>query len=206
MEGCARQFGVLLALAFVAPSGAAQGVGVLRDSENTLIGQYVERNDGPAGGTVVHSDRGFRFAIDGIGQLTMPQTDVSGASFDNSVGYGNLTCSGTGYTLVSGANAAGGIVFAGPDGFYYVAKSPQVQVVLIGSFRVGSVCTPVTPQAQLSVPVQPNNPTVTGVPNQFFIPPIRLEMVPLSILYGVFRDGFESSSTQDTAGTIAASA
>ena len=37
MEGCARQFRLLLALAFVAPSAAAQGAGVQRDSENTRI-------------------------------------------------------------------------------------------------------------------------------------------------------------------------
>lgn len=186
--------GIAVCGLLVAAAVPAAGVAVLRDSEGTLIGQYAEQSRSITGGTIVHSATGFRFAIDGgSAELRPVDVDVSGGSYSTELGYGNVSCAGTAFVAVSNANLAGGIVFPAANGYYYVPKAPTAAVVLVGSVRVGSNCMPVTPNAQLAVPALANDPAVTGVPNAIFIPPIQLEVVPLSQFLGNFRDGFESA-------------
>lgn len=61
--------------------------------------------------------------------------------------------------------------------------------------RIGTICfdgyPPVNAQ-YLLYPVAPNDPAVTGFPNVPFVPPLTIEPVPVSAVFSIFRDSFES--------------
>ena len=169
----------------------AQGVSAVRDAAGTLVGEYVEFRNG----TVVHSVRGFRFLVDGsTAQVARIDIDIAGVVYDAELLYANFDCSGNVSIAVSGDPVAGGVVISGGTrGLYQVAKNAPAAVTLAASSWNGTACTAFTPGAFIAVPAAPNDPAVTGVPNAPFVAPIRLEAVPVSQFFQLFRDGFESS-------------
>jgi len=78
----------------------------------------------------------------------------------------------------------------------YVAKAPTVSNVIRQAVMVGLNCIPQAPGPIFGVPFLPNHPSVTGVSEPDFSPPLRLEVVPLSALNDIFNDGFESQPAQ----------
>ena len=185
---------LILVLASATVPAGAQGVSALVDAQGTLIGEYIEYRSGP----VVHSVRGFRFLLNGSGgTVGRIDVDVSGVTYDSGsvrLRYGNVGCAGNTYIGLSGGPPAGGIVVtAGNRGLYYVAKNPTVVSVLIGSVWDGEACANITPGSQNVVPASPNDPGVTGVRNTPYVPPLRLESMPVSQFFQIFRDGFEST-------------
>lgn len=90
----------------------------------------------------------------------------------------------------------------GPPGTYnlwYVPKN--VQPFVAGAQASQFVATLAGDQCQINSPVIPpyimyevfpNNPGVTGIPNVPFVPPLTIEPVPVSAVFSIFRDSFES--------------
>jgi hypothetical protein len=180
---------ILFSLVFAAVPALA-GVSAIYDANNTLLGEYAESS------TIIHSPQGYRFMVDGAsGMVTQIQNDVAGFIFDTAaLLYQTPNCTGQAFVGTSSGSPAGGLVFSsGTKGLYYVAKGAAQSVTAMGSVWSGSACTPITPGNFAAVPAQPNVPVTTGVPNTPFLPPLRLEVVPLSQFFRIFENGFESS-------------
>lgn len=147
-------------------------------------------------------------------------TDISGAHYGPHIHYESDDCSGVPYVEVcvaetcvpSGATrAAGGVVmdtrgsqFTDPDQTYalfYVPRHSAIEQVEVQSIFQG-VCS-LSPRTIQAVPLVPNDPSVTGVPDVKFSPPLRLEMRPFGGLFDLFKDGFESSKTVSIRGLAA---
>jgi hypothetical protein len=182
-----------LALCAATSVATAQSAGVVVDATGTALGLFA----GEDGSTIVHSARGYRFAVRADnGTVASPTTDVGGVTYDSALVFTSVNCTGQAYVTVSSAGAvSGGMVLpAGSRGLHSIDKAVQAQVLAMGSSFSGTACTTITPGLFAVVPAHPNNPAVTGVSNTPYAPPIRLELLPLSMLYRVFSDGFESSA------------
>lgn len=184
-----RQF--LAGLCFFAVSlPCFAGVSGVYDANNVLVGEYAE------GVSIFHSIRGFRFSVDGASGIVIPVTlDIGGAVYDSTLSYSTPNCTGQAYVGTSGqGNPSGGImVNAGTKGLYYVPKAPSQTTVAIGSVFNGAACNSTALVFVVAVPALLNDPVTTGVPNTPFVPPLHLEMVPLSQFFQIFKDGFGSS-------------
>ena len=185
MIGCACLF-------VVVSMNACAGVSGVFDANNVLLGEYAESV------SVIHSVQGFRFAVNGdTGAVSSSITsDISGRTYDTTaLLYSSANCTGQAYVSTDGQlNPAGGLVFgAGAKGLYYVAKTPVATTTAIASSYNGASCSGFTPALFAVVPAVPNVPATTGVPNTPFLPPLHLEMVPLSQYFRIFQNGFESS-------------
>lgn len=201
-------FAALLSL--VTASAAAQGVSTVVDAAGTTLGLYAGQRNGVI---VIHNPRGYRFGVHAVdGSLVTLEAgggigDVGGAGYDSRLYYSTFNCAGTPTVNVTPIGersdggavtaVAGGVVIRISDGsLYAVEKGAAISLVAIGSIGDAGTCEP-PPQGTpgyLVVPATPNDPDVTGVPNTPFVPPLRLEVVPLSVLRGEFSDGFESTS------------
>jgi hypothetical protein len=192
--------GIFCCAVYAATSSVAlAGAGGVYDSANVLLGEYAER-DGSI--PVIHSVHGYRFEVDGTtGAVTGTglTVDIVGATFVTSpLLYSSSGCSGQAYVAVNNQSSglSGGLVFsAGNKGLYYVAKTPSVTQTAMASSYNGSACNNFAPMLFQVVPAAPNDPATTGVPSAPFTPPLRLEMVPLSQFFRIFRSGFEATWT-----------
>ncbi|MEP6510539.1 MAG: hypothetical protein ABJB02_03040 [Dokdonella sp.] len=174
----------------VASMQCLAGVSGVYDANNVLVGEYAE------GVSIFHSIHGFRFSLDGSTGVVIPvSVDIGGATYDSALIYSTSNCTGQAYVTTSGeGNQSGGImVNAGNKGLYYIPKTPSVTTVAIGSAFNGTACNPITLALFVVVPALLNDPATTGVPNSPYVPPLHLEMVPLSQFFQIFKDGFGSS-------------
>ena len=179
---------------FVTSSLALAGVSGIYDANNVLLGEFAESV------SVIHSVRGYRFSVDGgSGSVTSSSNavDIAGVTYDfTALLFSSNNCTGQAYVATGGSGQAGGMVFgAGSRGVYYVAKTPTASISAMGSSFNGNACGANSPANYDVVPAIPNDPVTTGVPNTPFTSPLRLEMVPLSQFFELFRNGFESSSS-----------
>lgn len=121
-------------------------------------------------------------------------------------------CSGPGYarTYADSSNVANGnvpmpgVIFRleyAPQSLWYVPKGaiPVSAGDLGNPFRserdADGVCyvnAGPSPQSMM-FPAAPNDPGVTGFPNAPFVPPLIIEPVPVSSVFSIFRNSFESS-------------
>jgi len=160
--------------------------------------------------TNLHSLRGFRFAVNGDGRIgaSVDTTDIGGALYSRSsrglgtaVWYTTSDCTGAGYLRISGSTNGllpGGVVVrlaTVERPLVYVTKAPIVTEIVAQSMFEG-VCTTLPPTPIPGVQFLANDPSVTGVSEPNFSPPLRLEVVPLSALNDVFSDGFETRPAQ----------
>src|SRR5690606_15423466 len=129
-----------------------------------------------------------------------------GTGYSGHLYFANGGCSGDPYFVVSTIGYTSGGVVIGSDhpqrGSYYVEKSVLPESRLLASRAVGPfVCEPMEAFESPTLPAIPNDPGVTGVPNEPYWPPFRIEMEPLGMLFELMRDGFESSmhSARDAA-------
>ena len=193
-----KQFVGFAGVCVVGASQAWAGVSGVYDANNVLVGEYAEST------TIIHSVRGFRFSLDtatgtvrALNNPTGAITDIGGVNYETvgGLGYPTTDCTGQAYVTVDsvGPHAGGVMISAGNKGLYYVTKTPTAFSLALASFFDGSSCTATVPGVDVIVPVLPNDPTVTGVPNTPFALPIHLEMVPLSQFFQIFKNGFESS-------------
>lgn len=181
-----RQF--LAGLCFLAVSlPCLAGVSGVYDANNVLVGEY-------AGVSIFHSIHGFRFSVDGSSGSIIPvDEDISGTSYDSYLMYSTANCTGQAYVGMSNNDySAGGIIVnAGNKGLYYIPKTPSKTTVAIGSSFSGTACSTASQiNFFVVVPALPNDPATTGVPNTPYVPPLHLEMVPLSQFFQIFKDGF----------------
>lgn len=174
-----------------AREAGAQGVLAVVSANSEVLGVYAESR----GGTVIHNAQGYRLAADSAtGKLVPIDIDIAGNTYGTQLLYGSLNCSGAAFVDTSGTGHAGGLIVpAGTRGLYYVAKNPLASTRTAGSAWTGSSCSAIPPSAFLTVPVEPNEPSETGVSSATFSAPLRLQPVPLSFLRRELRDGFEST-------------
>lgn len=153
------------------------------------------------------SQKGYRFGFDReSGRLMRPEgtyTDANGQVF-----YTTTDCTGQAYITVHDGIKLG-VVFpaayastpsqaTGVPLLYYLAQvgRPSTQTVMRRSFwaflgagtQILSCFNALTPDARDAIPLIPNDPAETGVPNGGFVPPLRV------ISSWLFRDGFELSA------------
>jgi len=168
------------------------GVSGIYDANDVLVGEYAEA---PA---VIHSVHGYRFAVNAdTGVVKSAGKDVAGANyFDAELLYSSANCTGQAYVGFdnSASTPAGGMMInAGNKGLYFIAKAPAVSNLAFASAYSSSTCNAIQLTLELAVPAQPNDPATTGVPNTPFMPPLRLEVIPLSQFFRLFRNGFETT-------------
>lgn len=125
--------------------------------------------------------------------------------------FASSDCSGQGYIEVPtiggtdpalGLFAAPGFVFrAGPTTYelWYVAKDAVAFPAgplgaQIQGKRFDGICSAgaAVPPEGLLYPAAPNDPGITGLPNSPAVPPLTVEPVPVSAVFSIFRDSFES--------------
>jgi hypothetical protein len=162
---------------------------------------------------LVVSPTGYLFAV---GQVTgkvmvagpspglQPHTDSqAGTEIRGYPYYTTADCSGQAYAPVyvnnSGASpiaasVRGGVVvglYAPSTALYYAAKTAATLTLnfVAGSARFQSACNPFS-GTQTVIPIQPNDPQVTGVGTSQFVPPITLSGIPVP--RSLFKDGFEN--------------
>lgn len=124
--------------------------------------------------------------------------DVGGTYYPNNyLLYQSSDCTGQPFFEIDSTVPSGGMVLGSSTiGIFYVEKLPTYSQFNPTSRRStgGSPCelNPSTSMILL-VPAIPNDPSVTGVPNGAYAPPLRLEIVPLSAFFEIFKNGFEST-------------
>jgi len=144
-------------------------------------------------GSVVVSATGYRFVVEReTGRIHGPVDTSSEVLYSE-----NFNCTGTLYLdrtaqfrgvlvpIISGLN---GIDLAA---LYYVPQTAApVTVTLNGRVSGGPIggttCTAISPRESTVVPVLPNDPAVTGVPNSYFVPPLKVSR------NDIFGNGFEA--------------
>lgn len=185
-------------LAFGPLNAFAQSAGAVYDANGQLVGLFAGEVPGREG-TAIHSLRGYRFQVSPSGRVDTIDRDIGGISYSlTNPHFESVDCTGAAYLVPTrGADVPGGMVTrlgAAGIGLGYVPKAPAISTITIRSFLDnGQTCIPLTqPAPTIVVPVLPNDPSVSGVPNSNFTPPLRLEVVPMTSLFNLFQDGFES--------------
>lgn len=186
-----------------APSVFAQNSALVYDDANVLIGAHADT----LGSTVtVHTANGYRAALR-VDGFVVSANDLHGEVAQPQLYYATMDCTDPGYFIYDPQHdpgipfAPGGFVFRSNESgykLYYVPKrAPIVSATIVRERASNGGCV-VTAQAgarqDLTLAI-PNDPNVTGVRNTTYTPPLRIEMLPLSELWLMFRDGFESSSS-----------
>lgn len=116
--------------------------------------------------------------------------------------YSQASCTGSSYMEVSGVSGfTGGVVFrvgGSQEQLRYVPKSTPAANYPVMSYRETGTgnCVNSNNIGFVGVPVFPNDPGVTGLPNVLAYPaPLRIEVATINEPSGVLlRDGFESLS------------
>jgi hypothetical protein len=199
-------FLVVVSIVVFARDANAQSAGALYDQNQQIVGLFAGLGPGQGVnvGTYVHTLRGFRFLVDTRGRVLQIEADVGGENYGQGIpAFESMNCTGPAFLRVSSETPAGGVVTrlgSSVTSLGYVQKAPLVFTITVRSLLDnGTTCLPVTPpQPAVGVPFLPNDPAVTGVPNADFVPPLRLEVVPVSALFDLFRDGFESAGLAAT--------
>jgi hypothetical protein len=156
------------------------------------IGTFLDQDYGPHGPVfLTRSDRGYMFPVQMLSApLGSPDYEQPGQLSPYDIEFESAGCIGDAYVLVTyqgdlGRNNQGpllaeqGVVFDAGDGRRYIPKGALAVDRHFQSERSWSsgTCYSWTPPAGPggnSVPTLPNDPTVTGVPNDRFAEPITL--------------------------------
>jgi len=207
-----------IALFIVAPITTAQGLGVVYDAGNRMLGHWdggprISQPGGQQSFNLI-TPRGYRVLVffDAAGVFV----NLSGEAFDGGAYGGSaplfetIDCTGTAFTGVQypsgrpSLQTSGGVVYryGATQSLYYVAPLPPIATRLIRSEGLqGPNCVSYgTPQPIETAPTLPNDPGVTGFPNPPYLLPLRFEIVPLSQFFEIFRDSFEASQLTSIAG------
>jgi hypothetical protein len=184
----------LLLLLFVVPA-QAQDVDLVYDAADVLIGKHAETS---SSGVTIHTHSGFRVLVTPAGRVHPNTLDVAGQNISSQIYFVTLDCSGPRYVVyASMPTVSGGIVFdpntSAYDPHYIPKAAPSVSGVITKELSSNGDCvnTAQAGPSQSLVQVFPNQPGVTGVRNEPYAPPLRLEMAPLALLFELFKDGFE---------------
>ena len=172
---------------------------LMLDGNGASIGLYTGILENQ--GSVVISSTGYRYVVERESGRTHGPVDTS-----HEVLYsGNTFCTGQLYfeTGASGHFAGAGQfrgvlvpIISGQNGLdlvalYYVPQIvTAVSITLYGKFLGGPVsgttCTAITPRDSVVLPASLNDPAVTGVPNSYFVPPLKVSR------NDIFYNGFEA--------------
>ncbi len=157
--------------AISANTAAIQGTGSPRvfDGGDNEIGSLVSINDNRLTFAII-TQQGYLFTMwPRDGMILGTGTAISFASSD---------CTGTGYM----ANAFGGYVASsfdstGAPSLYYIDKNslPVTNFSIASFIADASGCIVTAGQLEWAFPVVPNDPTVTGVSNDSYQPPIKIQ-------------------------------
>jgi hypothetical protein len=194
---------VALALAIGCDAVLAQSGGVVRDAMDTNVGLYADPG-------YVHSVFGFRAAFDfSTGRVVEDPNlhDAARAQYRSGLRYATTDCSGQAYVQVDEDKAIGGMVVRGhaPYELFMIEKSQTPVLLPMQSERtsgdLSSECTVDGGSVGTFrvLPANPNVEAVSGFSNSPFAPPFRVEIVPLSSLFELFRDGFEGAMLDPSA-------
>jgi hypothetical protein len=213
---------VVLGISLAAVPGHVFGQPSVYSADNQFVGFYVggagleavAAGADPATAYRVVSVRGYTAGVSVVsGRVTGYLHAHPGAWLFDSVTVSNeeavtyfssTDCTGQGYRRLNGIGSSttltGGVVFSfqGPSGpeLQYVPKTVVMQRDLtLLSARGSTGCNPSgLPPGSFhnGLPVLPNDPDVTGIPNTPFTAPLRIEPFPLSDVRLLFTDGFET--------------
>lgn len=219
-----------IACLLVAPIATEAQTLAVKDSTGVVVGFY----EGPAGapGRIrVISSTGYS-AVYLHATGAQDDSDVGeaadGGQIKRNVNYTSEDCSGQGFAVAesgvsessipSGLFPMPGTVFRTGSDFgshvlMYVPKgaAPVGRSTIAAQFRSYSdsgrcvVGTQVSQQSLL-FPAFPNDSAVTGFPDVPLAPPLTIEPVPVSAVFSIFRDSFESTQANRRAETIATTA
>lgn len=209
-----------IACLLVSPVASMAQTIAVKDAQGAVVGFYTGAGDAGTGNEAgyvrVVSNTGYATAINGhSGKISRDIAGVTpdGRNLNTVIRFTTTDCTGQAFVDTSASavefpernNAPlPGAVFRASGGdldfdLWYVPKGATL--VAAGSTppliraRVGTTCTdvygPVNAQ-YLLYPVTPNDPAVTGFPNVPFVPPLTIEPVPVSAVFSIFRDSFES--------------
>jgi hypothetical protein len=195
----------------------AQGVQV-RDGNGALVGAHLGRGGDsiPHGVSasfpsyVVLSVTGYQ-AVVTIQQgrigwaATVPPGVLPGTEsalgLDRPPFFESSDCTGQAYAQVASDRFAGGFVWefsiSGPASrLYYVPRAATPSLRTLQSNLVagpsGITCETFPPGSRFTMPAFLNDPSVTGFPNEPFVPPLSLGYS--DVIWLLFRDGFESAA------------
>lgn len=208
-----RSIATVAALIFV--THATAQVPAVRDNVGAMVGFYSGPSNGPQGRLLVTSSTGYvGTVVAATGRLDVNSAESpAGGYILSPVFFQSVDCTGPGYVitsasasgLVSGQLPMSGAVFISNSDFilhdvWYVPKSALsfvagAQATLFVRILVNGSCVPgsgVQPDSVL-YPAFPNEPNVTGFPSAPFVPPLRVDVVPVSAVFSIFRDSFEST-------------
>lgn len=180
----------------VLASGAAIAASpVVRDANGRVLGYYSGQayiGSGFDTGYLIVSPTGYVFAIDDWdSSFVRNYASHANKSLLPEVHFTSTDCTGTAHAVYqTGAPISGGFV-AQMDGgqLYYAHKSVSSIQVMARSRRQGGMCQSFAVQSYWGVPIEENDPVVTGVPND--IPTGAPEIVISTVGSDLFGDGFE---------------
>lgn len=188
---------LVMALVLVTPAVAlSQDIDIVYDSTDAIVGKHA---DTQSNGVIVHTYSGYRVRFETSGRVAQNISDIAGSEVNPQIYFLTADCSGPRYvTYASEATTIGGVVFEshgpGYDLYYIPKNAPSVSGVILKELSTNGSCSD-TAQAgpsQALAMALPNAPSITGVPDQPYVPPLRLEMAPIAVLFDLFRDGFEA--------------
>lgn len=136
------------------------------------------------------SATGYRFAARALTGAVFAPAEVRLMSTD--IYFTSADCSGQAYAQIQNNSVVGGFVFRATFGdYWYAPKSANSQSERpFASMRaLGGSCV-ATAGTSFSMPVLPNDPSVTNVAPGNYAPPLTLGVVGQPLL---FRDGFETT-------------
>lgn len=181
---------VVAAAAAVIPGTALADSPIVRDSVGRVAGYY-------AGGTtpqpsmLVVSSTGYTFALTGAGRVSEIHGPADGAGPGvNTLYYASANCVGAAY--VQSYSNVSGFVFRSHSELLYAPKGVVAVNRTLQSRKNDGFCQGFGNTIP-SLPVLPNDETVTGVPDVDFVPPI--EIVIARDVSDVFRNGYEAPKT-----------
>ena len=145
------------------------------------------------------SSTGFRFAVRALSGLTLQPAENRLLLTD--VLFESTDCSGQAYASIQNNSVAGGFIFRSTfSGVWYVPKSATSEVQRSFQSKLGvlGACTS-TSGTNFSMPVFLNDPSVTGVTPDTYLPPLTLAAIGTPRL---FEDGFETLPTSGQARSL----
>jgi hypothetical protein len=196
--------GVVTLVLLACMSASCHADTLARDGNGGFVGFYTGILEHT--GVVLVSSKGYRFVINREnGWLRGPDDDASERIY-----FENGNCTGGAHFQFHTAQYAGVIValHGGANSslqvVYYVPQNAvSDSIVDLNSYldysgpNGAQTCTPVAPTQGLpNVPLLPNDPAVTGVPNSDFVPPITVTS------NSIFKNGFEAVLAQAASSSV----
>lgn len=176
----------------------AQSVQV-RDANGALVGLYLDSVS--AGATpafrVLTSTNHVANIDASTGRVVeqRPNLGFTAAGFSSSLAFTSSNCTGQAYVITQPVAPASGFVIDVGENAYVLYFAPRGEQPTVRSFsstgRVGGSCAQ-GPGMGTTLRVFPNDPSVTGLPNTPFAPPLSLSAAATPWL--LFKDGFETQA------------